>query len=313
MKICAVLIVLAATLGAQGPTSSEVSPDTVVMKVAGKGITAGEIRKILESAPPALVQAFRTNPRDALQSVYILNFLASEGDKLKLGEESPWKEQIEAARTNTVANAMVNHERDGYMVSNEETDAFYKKNQARYEQSKIKVIYIVFKVGMPTGTSPEDIKQAAMAALAAAHDPKQRSEADAKALATEIVKKIRGGADFGQLVAQYSEDATSKAAGGDFGTVKSTSTSYPDAIKKSVLALKAGEVSDPVQLPGAFYVIRVEEKTLESMDEVRESIIQEIRQQHLGDYINGLRQRFTPQIEKPEFFLQLNGPGPAKP
>ncbi|MGD1093358.1 MAG: peptidylprolyl isomerase [Bryobacteraceae bacterium] len=307
MKIC-VLIAVAATLGAQAPVSSELPPDTVVMKIGSKNVTAGEIRQILDSAEPALRQAFQTNPTDAIQSLYILDFLSAEGDKLKLAEESPWKEQIEAARMKIVANAMVNHERDGYLVTPEETEAFYKANQSRYEQAKIKVIYIAYKAAMPVGTSPEDVKQAALAALAAAHDPKQRSESDAKALATDIVIKLRGGADFGQMVAQYSEDATSKAVGGDFGTIKGTSTSYPDAIKKAVLALKPGEVSDPVQLPGAYYIIRVDDKTLQSINDVRESIIQEIRQQHLGDYITGLRQRFAPQILKPEFFLQSSPP-----
>jgi hypothetical protein len=307
MKIC-VLIAVAATLGAQAPVSSELPPDTVVLKVGGKDITAGEIRKILDSAPPDLVQAFHTNPTDAIQSLYILDFLNVEGDQLKLGEESPWKEQIEEARKRVVAQAMINHERDGYLVTPEETEAFYKANQSRYEQEKIKVIYIAYKAAMPVGTSPEDVKQAALAALAAAHDPKQRSESDAKTLATDIVIKLRGGADFGQMVSQYSEDATSKAVGGDFGTIKGTSTSYPDQIKKAVLGLKAGEVSDPVQLPGAYYIIRVDEKTLQSINEVREPIIQEIRQQHLGDFITALRKRFAPQILKPEFFLQSSPP-----
>jgi hypothetical protein len=307
MKIC-VLIAVAATLGAQAPVSSELPPDTVVMKVGGKDITAGEIRKILDAAPPELVQAFHTNPTDAIQSLYILDFLNVEGDQLKLGEESPWKEQIEEARKRVIAQAMINHERDGYLVTPEETEAFYRANQSRYEQAKIKVIYIAYKAAMPVGTSPEDVKQAALAALAAAHDPHLRSESDAKALATDIVIKLRGGADFGQMVAQYSEDATSKAVGGDFGTIKGTSTAYPDQIKKAVLGLKAGEVGDPVQLPGAYYIIRVDEKTLLSINEVREPIIQEIRQQHLGDFITGLRKRFAPQILKPEFFLQSGPP-----
>lgn len=312
MKICAVLFAAAAMLGAQAPVSTEVPPDTVVMKVGGKDVTAAEIRKILDSAEPALVQAFQANPTDAIQSLYILNFLSAEGNGLKLAEESPWKEQIEAARMKIIANAMINHERDGYMVTPEETEAFYKKNQSRYEQAKLKIIYIAYKAGIPVGTSPEDVKQAAMAALAAAHDPKLRSETDAKALATDIVIKIRGGADFTKMVEQYSEDPTSKAAGGDFGTFKSTSSSYPEPIKKAVLSLKAGEVSDPVQLPGAYYIIRADEKTLQPINDVRESIIQEIRQQHLGDYITGLRQRFAPQIERPEFFHQLIFPAQPK-
>ena len=64
----------------------------------------------------------------------------------------------------------------------------------------------------------------------------QRTEADARKLAEDLVKQIRGGADFGKLVAQYSEDPTSKAAGGDFGMVNLNS-SYSADVKKAVLAL----------------------------------------------------------------------------
>jgi parvulin-like peptidyl-prolyl isomerase len=283
----------------------------VVAQIDGKNLTAGEIRAVLENTP-ALQRPFQQNPALALSDFYITKYLASEGEKRKLAESDRWKAQIEAARAQVMVNAMINEERDGYPVSEQMTDEYYKRNQGRYQQAKIKVIYIKFR---PGGTSPEDIK--ALAAGVLGGGAGQRSEADAKALATELVKKIHAGADFAKLVAEYSEDMDSKAAGGDFGTVKPTS-SYPDDFKKAVLALAQGEISEPLRQPSGYYVIRAEEKTTAPIADVRESIIQDIRQAHLGDFINSLRQRFTPKIERPEFFQQQqsampSAPAPGKP
>jgi len=307
MKICALLAAAAALLCAQA-----IPPETVVAKVDGKDVTAGDLRKLLETAPPPLVQAFHANPQLAIQDFFVLQYLAAEGEKQKLGEQSPWKEQLETARMNTIATAMVNQARDGYMPTEEETVAYYKTNVSKYQQAKIKVIYIGFKATMPTGTSIEDMKAAARAALEAAHDTKQRSEADAKTLASEIVKKIRDGGDFGKLVEQYSEDASSKAAGGDFGTVKVDSP-FPEDIKKAVAALKPSEVSDPVRQGNGFYIIRVETKETQPLNDVRQAIIQTLRQEYLGKYLTDLRQRFAPKIEKPEFLLQMSSAPAGKP
>ncbi len=309
MKICALLAALAA-LSCTSATYAQVIPaETVVAKVDGKDVTAGDLRQLLETAPPALVQAFHANAQLAIQDVYVLKFLAAEGERQKLAEQSPWKEQIEQARMNTIATAMVNQARDGYQVSPEETETYYNSNLSKYQKAKIKVIYIGFKPTMPTGTSPDDIKAAAKAALEGAHDLNKRSEAEARVLAVDIVKKIREGADFVKLVDQYSEDPTSKAVAGDFGTVKADSP-FPEDIKKAVAALKPGEVSEPVRQGNAFYIIRVEEKSTQTLNEVREPINQTLRQEYLGKYLTELRQRFAPKIEKPEFFLQLNAGKP---
>jgi hypothetical protein len=96
---------------------------------------------------------------------------------------------------------------------------------------------------VPSGKSLEDV---ARALSEGGSSQTQRSEADARKLAEDLVKQIRGGADFAKLVAQYSEDAPSKAAGGDFGAVNINS-SYSEDVKKAVLALKVGEITDPLQ------------------------------------------------------------------
>jgi parvulin-like peptidyl-prolyl cis-trans isomerase-like protein len=304
MKTCLLLPTLAALLSAQTPAPAPLNPGTVVAKVDGKDVTAGEVTAMLQhSGDPRMIQAFQQNPKYIVQQLYMMRFLAAQGEQAKLGERSPLKEELEMIRMNAIAVAMVNQERDGYTVTREAIDAFYAKNQSRYQQAKIKVIFIRFKPGTPATATPQSVEDAAKAAFESAHNPDARTEADAKKLAADVVAKIRGGADFVKLVSDASEDPASKAAGGDFGVVKATS-SYPDEIKRAVLALKPGDVSDPVRQPNGFYIIRVEETSVQPVGEVTEPIIQEIRQSHLNDFMNNLTKRFEPAIENQQFFDQ---------
>ncbi len=84
------------------------------------------------------------------------------------------------------------------------------------------------------------------------------TEAEAKAKIEDLAKQIQGGADFGKLARDISDDKTSAAKDGDFGVVKQDS-SYPPAIKTAVFALKQGELSAPIRQPNGFYLIRAEE------------------------------------------------------
>ena len=262
MKIC-VLIAVAATLGAQAPVSSELPPDTVVLKVGGKDITAGEIRKILDSAPSRSGAGVSHEPHRRDPKSLHPGFPERGRRPVETRRREPLeKEQIEEARKRVVAQAMINHERDGYLVTPEETEAFYKANQSRYEQAKIKVIYIAYKAAMPVGTSPEDVKQAALAApCCGALILNSGPNPDAKTLATDIVIKLRGGADFGQMVSQYSGGCHFQSRGRRLWNDQGHEhiLSRPDQ-ESGARIEEAGEVSDPVQLPGAYYIIRVDEK-----------------------------------------------------
>jgi peptidyl-prolyl cis-trans isomerase C len=315
MKTCILVALFSVALCAQGPVQSPVGgmpPETVVANIDGKDITAGEVRKMMETWPPNLIQQYKTNPSFALEQAYIMRYLTVEGDKLKLADQSPLKEQLELMRSNVIAGAMVNRERDGYQVPDQAINDFYSRNQSRWERAKIKVIAIGFKpaIAAPAGTSPEALRKAAEDAVAAAHSQTQRSEAEAKTLADELVKKLRAGATFGKFVADYSEDPVSKASSGDFGTVTRNGGSFSDDIKRVVFALKAGEISEPVKQATSLYIIRLEDRTVQPLNEVASTIVDELKQKHLDEFMKSMQQRFTPVVKRPDFFGP-GGPGPS--
>jgi peptidyl-prolyl cis-trans isomerase C len=340
MKTCVLFAAMAASMCAQilpqgigpasGPISStpggqeEMRPDTVVATVAGVSVTLADVRKILEKAPTALLQQFQQNPQQALGQVFLMRYLADEGEKAHLDQKSPLKEEIEdliaLLKQQVLANAMVNQEQNGYLVSDQQIDDFYQKNQSRWEEAKIKIILIGFKPASvapakaPAGTSQtpggtdssidEKLKAEAKKALETAHPLNERTQEEAEKLAADLVKQLRGGADFAKLVTQYSDDAESKSSGGDFGTPIKATSSFGQDIKKAVFAMKKGEISDPVPQGYGYYIIRVEEKTVQPINDVRQSIIKELRDNHMNEYLKDLNARFKPQVQRPDFFVQ---------
>jgi parvulin-like peptidyl-prolyl isomerase len=93
-------------------------------------------------------------------------------------------------------------------------------------------------------------------------DNVSRPDAQAKALAANLISRLDNGANFSQLAKQYSDDKATKDKGGDLG-VLTQSSSYPPEFKTATLALKSGQVSpQPVLVPGyGYYVFQCESVT----------------------------------------------------
>ncbi|HUJ31613.1 MAG TPA: SurA N-terminal domain-containing protein [Candidatus Acidoferrum sp.] len=84
---------------------------------------------------------------------------------------------------------------------------------------------------------------------------KAANEAEAGRKTAMLSQKLSAGADFTQLAQDYSEDGTA-STGGDLGYNPESSFNRSDPVlKRTVLSLKPGEVSRPVQLKDGRYVI----------------------------------------------------------
>jgi peptidyl-prolyl cis-trans isomerase SurA len=75
------------------------------------------------------------------------------------------------------------------------------------------------------------------------------SEAEAQRKVKMLTDRLNSGADFAQLAMDYSEDLNTAGTGGDLGYVPESALNQSDpALKKAVVALKAGQVSQPIQV-----------------------------------------------------------------
>jgi peptidyl-prolyl cis-trans isomerase D len=85
-------------------------------------------------------------------------------------------------------------------------------------------------------------------------DAKQKS--DAQTRANRIVSEARGGKDFAQLAKQESADSTA-AKGGDLGWL--TQEQLPPPLDKAVFNLRKGEISDAIETPAGFHIVKVDD------------------------------------------------------
>lgn len=291
---------------ASGPTTP---PDKAVARIDGHDITALDVQRSLANMPQEFTNLYQQNPTLALQQMYIMRYLASEADKKKLAEESPLKEQIEAARANMLAAAMLAYEQNHFNPTAQAIDDYYLHNPARFQQAKIKAISISF--GAPTNAAAS-FEERARAELEKQLGKTQRTEDEARARANEVMAKLKAGADFAQLVKEYSDDEASKANAGDFGFVRADGP-QPEAYKKAILALAPGQVSEPLRLPGSIIIARMEGMGARPKLEVYEPIIQQLRQEHFNQWIGEISTRFQPAILAPEFFPAARPQGMPAP
>jgi hypothetical protein len=81
-----------------------------------------------------------------------------------------------------------------------------------------------------------------------------RSKAEAKARAAEALAKIRAGTPFEDVVKEYSDDTGSVDRMGSLG--KFRREDMDPAFAAAAFALAAGQVSDPVETPFGFHIIK---------------------------------------------------------
>ena len=128
-------------------------------------------------------------------------------------------------------------------------------------------------------TEPEQVRARHILVKTAA-DAGADAKAAARKKAEEILAKVKAGADFAALAKERSEDAGSAANGGDLGLF--TRGRMTPAFEEAAFALQGGGLSDVVETPFGFHVIKVEEhrpggaKPLETVhDEIADTLKRE--------------------------------------
>ncbi|MDX9779897.1 MAG: peptidyl-prolyl cis-trans isomerase, partial [bacterium] len=141
-------------------------------------------------------------------------------------------------------------------VSDEEVGAYYEANKDQYQQETVSARHILF---MTQGKS--DLEKTAVLGMA-----------------ENVLERARGGEDFAMLVADYSEDPGSNTSGGLY-------ENFPrgrmvQAFEDASFSMKIGEISDLVETPYGYHIIKKEDhKYGNTLDEVRDEIENILREQ----------------------------------
>ncbi|NDI37064.1 peptidylprolyl isomerase [Chengkuizengella sediminis] len=109
-----------------------------------------------------------------------------------------------------------------------------------------------------------------------------RTEEEALKIVDEINAKLDAGEDFGALAKEYSEDEGSKDNGGKYENANINN--WVEEFKLAAAEQPIGEIGEPVKTVYGYHIIRVEDRTELSFDEVKEGILASLVQQKLQDY-----------------------------
>jgi len=133
----------------------------------------------------------------------------------------------------------------------------------------------------------------------------QAAKQQARQKANEVLAKIRQGAEFAELAREHSDDPGSAEKGGDLGWFghRGMAKEFADA----AFALQPGEVSDVVETPFGFHIIKVEDKRIELPEDFEENKQRYIAQQQRyqaqeawNEYTRNLKQQANIDIHDPE-------------
>lgn len=183
-------------------------------------------------------------------------------------------------------------------ITDEDVQKFYDRNkESLKEPLKVQVEYIPYSFEQFSGpvqltdkevedyynsnratkfTTPKQAKvRYVMVRLDAGADAKQKEAAQVRA--NRIVAEARGGKSFAELAKKESQDPSAEK-GGEIGWLNQGQ--LPEALDKQIFALAKGEISEPIETPVGFHIVKVEdikeEKTL-SLAEAKPVITRELK------------------------------------
>ena len=206
-------------------------------------------------------------------------------------------------------------------VSDEEIADFYEQNKAQYmTQDKVSINYIELKrddLAKNISISEDEVAErysemeaqaASKKEYRAAHILLLSSDEAAQKTMAEIQGKLSSGEAFEDLAKEYSEDDTSKYAGGDLGFANDEI--YEDAFAQALSGLQKDQVSEVVETRDGLHLIKlldVRQPELAAFEALKDSIEDDLRQEAVHvEYLEAL------ETLKDEAFSSNNIDVPAK-
>jgi peptidyl-prolyl cis-trans isomerase SurA len=102
------------------------------------------------------------------------------------------------------------------------------------------------------------------------------TDVEARRKAAALEQQLSKGTDFGQLAMDYSEDPMTAPSGGDLGFVPESALNQANPLlKKVVMSLKPGEVSDVITLPDGYRILKLMTKEAPGQRDINDPQVQQ--------------------------------------
>ncbi len=247
-------------------------------------LTNADFSAAVRTLPEQHRDSARVNPKVAtqvLETILLNRVLARQAREMGLAHSDEAKAELEQVADRALAVRR--------MEAFEASLAIPDYTAAAKEQYELRKSNYV---------EPEQVRVAHVLVARAGKDP-----ATARARAEEVREKAFGGADFAQLVDEYSDDRGSKTTGGDVGFF--ARGRMVKEFEQAAFALtEPGQLSSVVESPFGFHVIKfIDRKSArqKGFDEVKEQIISPMR----AKYVNAEKSRLVSGIRN-DSSIKLN-------
>jgi parvulin-like peptidyl-prolyl isomerase len=270
----------------------KVSPDTVVLTIGNLKITAKEVDDYVEALPPQYRAFFAGRGKPQVADLILRNkLLSQEAAKRGLDKKSDVQLSLRIARESILVAALENQVKKENPVTEETAAQYLRSNQRIFEEAHVKRILIASRSSVPISTARE-----------------LPSKEEALAKAEDIRKKLLEGADFAEMAAKYSCDMMTSGQGGDLGFIRRIDLQNIQApkpgqvpivpeVEEVIFSTPAGSLSNVIDAPFGFEIIKVEERRIPKLEGVQKEITTRIYNEKMGALLKGLREKAQVKIE----------------
>ncbi len=245
------------------------------------------------------VEQFEENLRSSITEEKLRSFVAAAA------QVSQQEVEDEYRQNNTNYNLRwveVNPDklRDKVKVNDAELSAYYDQHKEDFrvnsEQRRAKYVFVDQNKAGETIQVPDDelrkdfnpelgVQQVRVSQIVLKVPPDQggqKGDDTARAKADELVGRARGeggkpAEDFAKLAREASEDAKTKAPGGDVGWVNKKETRNTDDPLNRVFSMKKDEVSPPIRQSDKYYILKVTDRKVPTFEESKAQLLKEAR------------------------------------
>lgn len=242
--------------------------DKVLLQGPEVAITAEEFRTFAKGALTAeQLEDFAHNEqrgRELLAELYVMRVLEHEARQQGMDKDPQIQLKIRQGEMRLLANERLQAVADAAAEPNYEALA---RETYLAERNQFKV---------PERVAVEHI-------LIGIND--ERDDAQAQARAKEVLAKLKGGADFATLAAEYSDDPSVASNKGDMGYFTRGRMVKP--FEDAAFAMsREGELSQPVKTQFGYHVIRFKGRKAEGImpfDDVKADLIEQAKARHVAE------------------------------
>jgi hypothetical protein len=263
-------------------------------------ITRAEFEKLANALQPNMPPQVKRQLANAYPRLLAMS---REAEKRGLDKTPAFAEKMKWAKMQAL-NQDLNRDLQAQAdkVSDQDIEDYYKKNQSAFEQATLERIFVpkAKQAESKEGESPDEAKA------------KQQASEEAMTKEAEALRtRAAGGEDFEKLQKEAFDSAELKGNPPSSNMGKVRRNNLPPA-HASVFDLKPGEVSQVIN-DGAsgHYIYKLVSKDLQPLDQVKDEIHAQLRNQRMRDSVQAIQNSATPELN--EAYFGPAGPNPPMP